>query len=403
MGKLVQFYRDPEFDEACRTVHAFVDRIVERALERRMLLDNDLEKSIAGKSEERYVFLDELTKSTQDPKQLRDELLNILLAGRGKYSCASHQGAFNYPPLFTFLLMLSDGTGMYSNTNTKSTPDTTASLLSNTFHVLARRPDIWAKLKAEVSTLHGVKPDYETLRNMKYLKYILNECTYVSFSLTYQVKRPFTSSIPTYCQLHVSQLHLGSLIPPPCPTHATINPSTPPRNPLISLPTALRLYPVVPTNARFAARDTILPLGGGVDGLSPIYIRKGSVVAYSLHAMHRRRDIYGEDADEFRPERWGLPCTTGRLFSQTERAEYIEGGERAAPLRPGWGYLPFNGGPRICVGQQFALTEASYAIVRLVQEFQGGIEERDNGREWVEQLSLTVCSARGVKVGLFVS
>jgi cytochrome P450 len=29
----------------------------------------------------------------------------------------------------------------------------------------------------------------------------------------------------------------------------------------------------------------------------------------------------------------------------------------------------FNGGPRICIGQQFALTEASYVTVRLLQRF----------------------------------
>lgn len=50
------------------------------------------------------------------------------------------------------------------------------------------------------------------------------------------------------------------------------------------------------------------------------------------------------------------------------------------------------------MGQQFALTEASYTIVRLLQEFKG-IEDRD-GTPWIEQLSLTVASANGVKVGL---
>jgi cytochrome P450 len=92
--------------------------------------------------------------------------------------------------------------------------------------------------------------------------------------------------------------------------------------------------------------------------------------------MHRRKDIYGPDALEFRPERWAPE----------------EG------LRPGWGYLPFNGGPRICVGQQFALTEASYTIVRLLQEFKG-VEDRD-GSPFVEQLSLTLASAGGVKVAM---
>lgn len=43
--------------------------------------------------------------------------------------------------------------------------------------------------------------------------------------------------------------------------------------------------------------------------------------------MHRRKDFYGEDSDEFKPERWET-------------------------LRPGWEYLPFNGGPRICIGRK---------------------------------------------------
>lgn len=139
---------------------------------------------------------------------------------------------------------------------------------------------------------------------------------------------------------------------------------------------ALRLYPVVPSNARFAVRDTLIPRGGGPDQLSAVFIPKGGIVAYSVYSMHRRRDIYGPDAELFRPERWGPEEN----------------------LRPGWAYLPFNGGPRICVGQQFALTEASYTIVRLLQEF-SGIEDRD-GEEWMEQLSLTCCSAMGVRVAL---
>lgn len=92
--------------------------------------------------------------------------------------------------------------------------------------------------------------------------------------------------------------------------------------------------------------------------------------------MHRRKDIYGSDAEEFRPERW-------------------DSGEG---LRPGWAYLPFNGGPRICIGQQFALTEASYTIARLVQEFEA-CEDRD-GESWRENIALTLSSDRGVKVAM---
>jgi hypothetical protein len=116
-------------------VHNFVDRFVAKALVfRRERLASGKENQ--EKQEGKYIFMNELALAIDDPIQIRSEILNILLAGR----------------------------------------DTTAGLLSNTFHVLARRPDVWAKLKYEVDELRGKRPDYETLRNMKYLKNVLNEC-----------------------------------------------------------------------------------------------------------------------------------------------------------------------------------------------------------------------------------
>ena len=50
--------------------------------------------------------------------------------------------------------------------------------------------------------------------------------------------------------------------------------------------------------------DTIIPLGGGLDGKSPILIKKGTRILHFPYSMHRRKDIYGLDADEFKPERW---------------------------------------------------------------------------------------------------
>lgn len=52
--------------------------------------------------------------------------------------------------------------------------------------------------------------------------------------------------------------------------------------------------------------------------------------------MHRRKDLYGEDAELFKPERW---------LDQEDRKG----------LRVGWEFLPFNGGPRICIGRTFSL------------------------------------------------
>lgn len=114
----------------------------------------------------------------------------------------------------------------------------------------------------------------------------------------------------------------------------------------------LRLYPSVPVNSRTAVRATLLPVGGGPDLQAPVLIPKGSAVAYSVYSMHRRPDLYGMDAELFRPERWSEPLP---LFED--------------PVNAKWGYLPFNGGPRICLGMDFGLTEAAYTVVRLVQKY----------------------------------
>jgi cytochrome P450 len=94
-------------------------------------------------------------------------------------------------------------------------------------------------------------------------------------------------------------------------------------------------------------RTTMLPTGGGPDGNSPILIRRGEVVVFSSYVNSRCKNLYGPDANEFRPERW----ETGELTNI------------------GWAYFPFNGGPRTCLGQDFAMMEVSYTLIRLLQEF----------------------------------
>lgn len=64
-------------------------------------------------------------------------------------------------------------------------------------------------------------------------------------------------------------------------------------------------------------------------------VRKGEAVGYSVYVMHRLKKLYGQDAHSFRPERWDPDV------------------DNAVALKNiGWGYLPLNGGPRICLGRK---------------------------------------------------
>ena len=144
----------------------------------------------------------------------------------------------------------------------------------------------------------------------------------------------------------------------------------------------LRLYPVVPYNIRFSLQDTTLPMGGGKDGRQPIGVLKGTPIGYSTLVMQRRADLYPPPESgfpavhKFVPERWDGWYPNS------------------------WTYIPFNGGPRICVGQQFALTEMGYTLVRIFQRFEG-VENRMNGADPGLHADIVLQPAKEVTVAFY--
>ena len=147
---------------------------------------------------------------------------------------------------------------------------------------------------------------------------------------------------------------------------------------------SLRLFPPVPLNNRTASKTTILPRGGGPDGSHPILVRKGELVVFSQYVNSRRKNIFGADANDFRPERWEEPDISESF---------------------GWAYFPFNGGPRACLGQDFALMEISYTIVRLLQAFQRlELPANEDSAEPIgkekQRLTLVLLPADGCRVNL---
>ncbi|KAF2033258.1 cytochrome P450 alkane hydroxylase [Setomelanomma holmii] len=190
--------------------------------------------------------------------------------------------------------------------------DTPAVALSNVFFCLARHPGVWQSIRGEVAGYQPEDLTFENLKNMRYLQHAINE--------------------------------------------------------------GLRLYPALPTVSRDCLTETTIPYGGGPDGSQPVCATPGDRVLWSVYTMHRNPEVFGDDVDAYRPERW-------------------------QSIRPGWHYLPFSGGVRHCPAQQLALFWVSYAVARMAMEFKE-IRSVDPVEEYVENLKLNMESGNGVKVAL---
>ncbi|PCH42843.1 cytochrome P450 monooxygenase pc-2 [Wolfiporia cocos MD-104 SS10] len=167
--------------------------------------------------------------------------------------------------------------------------DTTAASLTFAVYFLCIYPAVFKRLRAEVLEKVGPRgrPTYTDIKEMKYLRAVINE--------------------------------------------------------------TLRLYPAVPFNVRFSVADGLLP-NPDPNG-KPFYIPAKTSVLYSVLAMHRRKEYWGPDAEEFDPDRF----LDERVNKYLTPNPFI--------------FLPFNAGPRICLGQQFAYNEMSFFLIKLLQRF----------------------------------
>ncbi|CAE6378065.1 unnamed protein product [Rhizoctonia solani] len=220
-----------------RVIDAFIQPILETKLDLK-------KKGGLEKDEEKETLIDHLVKFTDDKNLIKDELFNVMVAGR----------------------------------------DTTASTLTFTCYMLATNPHILAKLRAEILEHVGTNsyPTFENFREMKYLRAVINE--------------------------------------------------------------VLRLYSPVPLNQRQCVKSTVFKTEG-----KQYFIPAGASVIYSVLFMHTRKDLWGDDAEVFDPERW----------LDDRYKKYV--------LPNPFIFLPFNAGPRICLGQQFAYNEISFFLTRLIQ------------------------------------
>jgi cytochrome P450 len=176
--------------------------------------------------------------SRMSDKQLRDEMVTLLLAGH----------------------------------------ETTAVALTFCFYLLARHPEADARLTAELDeVLGGELPTVEHLPRLRYTEWVVKE--------------------------------------------------------------AMRIYPPVPNVGREALEDC--EIGG-------YHIPKGAQIAVVQWLTHRDKRWFGEDAGEFRPERWDNDL---------------------ARRLPRCAYYPFVDGPRICIGIHFAMMEAILLLATVASRY----------------------------------
>ncbi|RVW85159.1 Cytochrome P450 704C1 [Vitis vinifera] len=114
-----------------------------------------------------------------------------------------------------------------------------------------------------------------------------------------------------------------------------------------ALTETLRLYPAVPIDGRCADADDILP-----DGHK---LKQGDGVYYMSYAMGRMSYIWGEDAKEFRPERW----LNNGVF------------QPESPFK----FVAFHAGPRICLGKDFAYRQMKISAMTLLHFFRFKLED----------------------------
>lgn len=108
---------------------------------------------------------------------------------------------------------------------------------------------------------------------------------------------------------------------------------------------ALRLYSVVPLVVRKADRnDVIHPEDSGLN--EAFTVPKDTVVMIGMDGVHKRKDIWGADADVFKPS---------RFFDMSQIDPFA--------------FIPFIAGPRNCIGQHLALLESSIVLSTLAYHF----------------------------------
>lgn len=122
---------------------------------------------------------------------------------------------------------------------------------------------------------------------------------------------------------------------------------------------ALRLYPSVPKNMKIALRPDTLPDG--------TFVPAGCMVSHVPYMMGRMQSIWGNDAREFRPERWLDKGATSN-----------------------YEYPVFHAGPRECLGRRMANLEMKVCLAVLLRRYDLQLALAPSEIKHMESLTLPV-------------
>mmetsp|Transcript_15462 Transcript_15462/g.36082 ORF Transcript_15462/g.36082 Transcript_15462/m.36082 type:complete len:408 (+) Transcript_15462:270-1493(+) len=141
----------------------------------------------------------------------------------------------------------------------------------------------------------------------------------------------------------------------------------------------LRLYPEPPVLIRRALDDDELPVGGaGFKATIP----RGADIFVSTWNLHRSEDLWDKPLS-YDPDRWSRPfenpAVEGWKGFRPDRISGLYPDEQATDFA----FLPFGGGARKCVGDQFAMLEAAVTLALVLRRF-----DFDFGPEGSEQVGL---------------
>jgi len=190
--------------------------------------------------------------------------------------------------------------------------ETTSVLLTWTMVVLSMHPEWQDRAREEVLGLFGKdKPEYEGLSHLKIVSTSSDYSFF--FLLVATMQKNMSNKMATYMAVQVTMV----------------------------LYEVLRLYPPAISFVRKTYKE--MEIGG-------ITYPAGVILELPVLFIHHDPDIWGSDVHEFRPDR------------------FAEGISKASK-DPG-AFLPFGWGPRICIGQNFALLEAKMALCMILQRFE---------------------------------